>query len=157
MKSISFVSAFVALTLSQPVAANNQAGIAAGDRLISGSVLLSNLSGSGILEIQGGFERVLGSGNSSIGLGFLLAGSSNVSTFALAPSYNYWFNPSAPVSGYVGGGLLLLDGIALFNASGGGIFWITETAGIRPEAGLLFGTNGGGFILNTSALLTIKI
>ena len=157
MKYFSFVAAFVALTLSQPVAANNRPGIVSGDRLISGSVFLNNLSGSGTLEIQGGFERVLGSGNSSIGLGLALAGSSNASTFALAPFYNYWFNPSGPVSGYVGGGLLLLDGIALFNAGGGGIFWITENAGIRPEAGLLFGTNGGGFILNTSALLTIKI
>jgi hypothetical protein len=110
-----------------------------------------------VFALAGTYEGFLADGKGSLGIGFGLQSAGGVSSYVLSPSYYYWLNTDASFSTYVVGGLLIFDGSVFLNVGGGGIQWFSGNAGLRPEAGILFSTDGGSIALYSNLSITVRI
>jgi|GEM_PF-6569597 len=128
---------------SQPSNRLQRKGIEPGDILLSGSLETLEAHGTDATRLSFSYERILSSGNQSVGLG-LGMNSHGESYSTLYPAYRYWFqNVKGELSPYVEAGVSLSSTTTFLSAGGGFVAWITDTAGVRPSLVLLIPTEGG--------------
>ena len=129
---------------SQPSNRLQRKGIEPGDALFSGSLETLSAQGAGGTQLSFSYERVLSSGNQSVGLGLGMISTSVESYSTLYPAYRYWLqNEKSELSPYVEAGISLSSTTTFLSAGGGAVVWITDTAGLRPSLVLLMPTEGG--------------
>jgi hypothetical protein len=132
-------------------------GFQPNDKLVSGSLTYVSFQGIQASSLNAAFDWMLVDGRSSIGLGLGLQSAQGYSRSVLRPSYRRWGNTSAQFPVYFEAGLLLSSGLSLPYVGGGGLAWVGSSAGIRPEAGLVFDLENGGTALQSAISIFLVI